>query len=135
MQANAARAVRAMAPFCVRIDWRRANDRFLVRGVIANDDDATLEFLARFDDLLTKRIRGTLARTSFALATADMIEQIKNKVFAHLMGDDMRPLRAFDPRRGTLANWMSRIGHACAMRRLQELTTPPEQGVSNHPPI
>lgn len=125
MRMNAARTVRAKAPVRRRTNWSVAKDRALVWGLIRESDNAMQEFCSRFDDLMTKRIRATLARFSFALATLEMVEAIKEQVFAQLVNDHHRLLRGFHPRQGTLANWLSRVSHACAVRHVEDLSNLP----------
>jgi hypothetical protein len=122
MQRESSRAARAKAPVCGVSDWGAADDQALVRGMLANDDGAWLEFLGRFDEQLTRCIGSTIDRWSRLLKTRDMVEAVKNDVHEYLNGSDMRPLRAFDLRQGTLAAWLSRLASASAIRRLQQLT-------------
>jgi hypothetical protein len=122
MREQTAEAVSAKAPVGVEIDWSKADDHALVGGMLADDEGAWLEFLGRFDELVTKRIGVTLGRWSRMLRTTDMIETIKSEIHAYLVSCNMRPLRAFDSRHGTLAAWVSKVAHQSAMRRLQALT-------------
>jgi hypothetical protein len=126
MERHAAHAARAKARVRVEIDWDNADDHALVGGMLANDERAWLAFLGRFDELLTKRVESTIGQWSRMLGTTDMIEHVKGDVVGHLVSNRMKPLRGFDPRHGTLANWLSRIAHASAMRRLQSLTNVPD---------
>ena len=122
MREQTAQAVPAKAPVRVEIDWSKADDHALVGGMLADDDWAWLEFLGRFDELITRRIEATLGRWSRMLRTADMISTIKSEIHAYLTTNKMKPLRAFDPRHGTLAAWLTKVAHQSAMRRLQALT-------------
>src|SRR5688572_1453042 len=84
------------------IDWRKAHDQVLI-----------------------KPIADTVGQWSRMLKPRDMLEAVKSDVHAFVTSGNMRPLRAFDPRHGTLANWLSRIAHASATQRLHAVTNIP----------
>jgi hypothetical protein len=130
MGKQTAHAARALTRVRAQIDWDAADDRALVRGMLGRNDGAWLAFLGRFDVLLTKRIEATIGHWSRMLQTPEMIERIKGDVQSFLVENSMEALRAFHPRHGTLANWLSRIAHASAVRRLQTLTRIPDEDES-----
>src|SRR5262245_61769318 len=115
MRQKTAHAACANAPVRDETNWADADDHALVGGMLANNDGAWLEFLGRFDEPLTRRIEATIGRWSRMLRTREVIEAIKSDVHAYLISDGMRPLRAFDARYGSLADWLSRVAHACTM--------------------
>ncbi|HXF35166.1 MAG TPA: hypothetical protein VN603_11400 [Candidatus Acidoferrales bacterium] len=119
MHTQAAEAARADAPACPKIDWSHADDDTLVRGLLKKDDFAGLELLYRIDALTTERIQKAIRRRSRMLCSTDLVDDIQSDVAAFVEGDNMRPLRAFDARHGTLASWLCRVADQMTMRRLQ----------------
>jgi hypothetical protein len=108
----------------IKIDWRYTDEQALIRGMLDKDDFAWLEFLGRFDALLTARIRLRMARFHPTLRSTDLIDEIKGDIHDRLQdGGTMRPLRGFDSRHGTLSVWLCRIADHATMRRLHTLTS------------
>jgi hypothetical protein len=92
--------------------------------MLAKDDFAWLEFLGRFDDLFTKRIKLRIGRWSATLHSTDLVDDIKGDIHSFLQAEGtMRPVRAFDARHGTLSAWLTRIADHATMRRLHALTS------------
>lgn len=124
MREKAADAAGANAPARPQIDWRYADEQTLIRGMLDKDEFAWLEFLGRFDELFTKRIKMRIGRWSATLRSTDLVEEIKGDIHNILQAEGtMRPLRAFDARHGTLSSWLSRIADHATMRRLHAMTS------------
>jgi hypothetical protein len=124
MREQAAPAAGANASARHPIDWRYADEQTLIRGMLDKDEFAWLEFLGRFDELFTKRIKMRIGRWSATLRSTDLVEEIKGDIHNILQAEGtMRPLRAFDARHGTLSSWLSRIADHATMRRLHAMTS------------
>src|SRR5438876_824918 len=64
MQGQAAQAARASAPVRSEIDWSKADDDTLVRGLLKRRDFAWLAFLGRVDEIVKERVALTASRRS-----------------------------------------------------------------------
>jgi hypothetical protein len=124
MQEQAANAARADAPARPEIDWSFADEDTLIRGMIRDEDAAWLEFMSRFDLLITTRVERVLVKRGHRLPWTDLVDTVHGDVTDFLHGLKMEPLRGFDPRHGTLAAWVGRIADQLTGKRLAELTTP-----------
>ena len=124
MQEQAAKAARTDAPACPEFNWKFADEDTLIRGMIKKEDGAWLEFMGRFDLLITTRVERILVKRSHRRPWTDLIATVHEDVTDYLYCVKMEPLRAFDPRHGTLAAWVSRIADQLTMKRLAELTVP-----------
>ena len=126
MQEQAAKAARTDAPARPEFNWSFTDEDTLIRGMIKKEDGAWLEFMCRFDSLITMRVERILAKRGHRLPWTDLVAMIHEDVTDYLYGIKMEPLRAFDPRHGTLAAWVARIADQLTMKRLAELTMPRE---------
>lgn len=123
MHEQAAVAAGAKASARSQTDWRYADETTLIKAMLTKNDPAWLEFLRRFDTLLTERIQMRMARFNPTLRSTDLVTQIKEAIHDTLEdGGQMRPLRGFDARHGTLSAWLVRIADHATMTRLHELT-------------
>ena len=92
--------------------------------MLTKNDFAWMEFLRRFDTLLTQRIQLRMARFNPTLRSTDLVAEIKEAIHGTIEdGGQMRPLRGFDARHGTLSAWLVRIADHATMTRLHELTS------------
>jgi hypothetical protein len=126
MQRAAARAQRATKPIRALSDWTHADDDTLVAGLLARNEYAQLEFLDRFEVLIEERIATTIRRCNEALCTPKRIEKIAASAES-LVTDNRDRLRAFNSRRGTLAEWVGRVAERAALVHLDDLTHPEEE--------
>ena len=124
MQEQAASAAGANASARSRKYWAFADEETLVRGMLTEQDPAWLEFMSRFDSLITARVERVLVRRGHRLPWTDLVTRIHGDLTAYLEGVHMEPLRGFDPRHGTLANWVGRLADQLTVMRLDELTVP-----------
>jgi hypothetical protein len=127
MQEQAANAARTDAPARPEIDWSFADEDTLIRGMIRKEDPAWLEFMKRFDLLISTRVERVLVRRGHRLPWTDLVDTVHGDVTDYLYGNKlerMEPLRGFDSRHGTLATWVGRLAEQLTMKRLAELTTP-----------
>lgn len=123
MRQQAARVERAKAPVRVETDWASASDQTLVGGMVADEDGAWLEFMTRFDGLMQQRIEATLARWNLRLVAGAIVEDVIIQIHGCLTDHEHALLRAFNPSRGTLAAWLSRLAQQMTMRHLQALVS------------
>jgi hypothetical protein len=123
MQTMKGRALRATKPIRVQNSWTQADDAALVAGMLARNDDAWLEFFARFKGIIVNAIRSMMSRVTTALCTSEVTDTIVASVEAYLTADKMRALRAFNPRRGALSVWLARVAEQSTLRHLDELTS------------
>ena len=124
MQEQAANAARDGASARSRNYWAFADEDTLVRGMLRKQNAAWLEFMSRFDSLITARAERVLVRRGNRLPWTDLVAQIHQDVTNYLDGSKMEPLRGFDPRHGTLAGWVGRLADQLTAKRLDELTVP-----------
>jgi hypothetical protein len=128
MQTQAADAARANAPAHRSKDyWTLVDDDTLLRGILKKNDGARLELLYRIDALTTERIERAIRRRSRILCSARFVDDIQSDLADFVESDNGRPLRAFDARHGSLAEWLCRVADQMTMRRLQMLVTPNDE--------
>jgi RNA polymerase sigma-70 factor, ECF subfamily len=87
-------------------DW---SDLDLLRLTLRNDTRAWNEMVRRYRSLVYRCITKVIGRYDAVLSSADA-DEIYGEVMMSLWRDDMRKLRAYDPRRGTkLSSWIGMI--------------------------
>ena len=124
MNEQAAVAAGAKAPARPQNDFRHTDEQTLIKAMLTKNDFAWLEFLRRFDTLLTERIQLRMARFNPTLRSTDLVAEIKEAIHGTIEdGGQMRPLRGFDARHGTMSAWLVRIADHATMTRLNELTS------------
>lgn len=123
MRQHAARVERAKGHVRVETDWMNADDRTLVAGMIADENSAWLAFMTRFDGLMQQRIEATLARWDLRILVGGIVPEVVSEIHGCLIDDEHSLLRSFNPSRGTLATWLSRLAQQMTMRYLQALVT------------
>jgi len=100
-----------MALLAVRLpanpkDW---SDIDLLRLTLRNQEKAWKELVRRYRSLVYRCITKVIGRYDAVLSSADA-DEIYGEVMMSLWRDDMRKLRAYDPRRGTkLSSWIGMI--------------------------
>lgn len=100
-----------MALLAVRLpanlkDW---SDIDLLRVTLRGEEKAWNELVRRFRSLVYRCITKVIGRYDAVLSSADA-DEIYAEVMMSLWRDDMRKLRAYDPRRGTkLSSWIGMI--------------------------
>jgi RNA polymerase sigma-70 factor (ECF subfamily) len=90
------------------MDLSRVSEHILVARALARDGGAWRELLRRYGRLILACIARTGRRYGVALSEAD-VEDVYADVCLRLLADDMRRLRAFDPRRAKLSTWIGMI--------------------------
>ncbi len=108
-----------------RVDWVRVDDGTLVDGLVAGDPGAWREFMRRFAPVIKTRIRFVMRRFWRSRRDGDCFEEIKAEFLLKLLSNDMSRLRRFNPKRGTLAQWMGMIAHQTAVSYLMKDTRQP----------
>jgi RNA polymerase sigma-70 factor (ECF subfamily) len=86
------------------------DDDALLAAVLDKDDQAWSELMRRYRPLVFRCVTKVASRFDAVLSSEDANE-IFSELCMNLLRDDMRKLRAFDPRRGTkLGSWLSLLG-------------------------
>ena len=109
-----------------RIDWDKADDETVIAAILDRDngvrsDRAWRELFKRYDATINKRLRSVIGNCSRAFRSSDTFEEIRAEIIASLLWNDMRKLRAFDPKKGTLGALLSKITHHAAIDYLTKL--------------
>ena len=109
-----------------RIDWAKADDQALIAAILDRDnlvrsDRAWHELFARYDATINKRLRWTVGNCARMFRASDTFQDCKAEFFAALLWRDGYRLRAFDPKKGSLKAWLSKIAHQTALTYLTKL--------------
>ena len=93
-----------------------------VNACIAGDSRAWDGFCERYSPLVYSVVRRVLCRGHSGRhnATREDVEEIVQEVFFRLVKDDSRLLRSFDPDKGKLGAWLSRIAENAARNALRK---------------
>src|SRR4051794_27919295 len=102
MQEQAANAARTDAPARSEIDWSFADEDTLIRGMIRDEDAAWLEFMSRFDLLITTRVERVLAKRGHRLPWTDLVDTVHGDVTDFLHTASIRATARW--RRGSAAS-------------------------------
>lgn len=103
-----------------KVDWTTADDLALAQAMADNIDLAWREFYRRYVQLIDKRIKWVAKKTAQRFKTSETILDIRAEVYSAFLVNDRSRLRAFDPKRGTLASWIGRIAHQTAVNHLKK---------------
>lgn len=99
---------------------RKASDAALLAAVLGKDERAWQEILRRFRPLIFRCILRVVKRYDASLSEED-IREIFADVCLGLLRDDMRKLRAYDPKRGArLGSWLGLLSINCACDFLRQ---------------
>lgn len=109
------------------VDWARVEDRDLVDGMIDRDNGAWREFMRRMGPTISKRIKFVMSRFWRSLRTNDTFAEIKAEFIVALLQNDMARLRAFNPDKGGLVQWMSLIAQQTATSHLLKASRRPTE--------
>lgn len=109
-----------------QFDWAKADDLAIIAAIVDRDngprsDRAWRELLKRYDPTINKRLRSTVGNCARMFRASDTFDECKAEFFAALLWNNCYRLRAFDPKKGTLAAWLSRIAHQTAITYLTKL--------------
>lgn len=109
-----------------RIKWDQASDEMMVTAILdrangVRSDRAWHELFKRYDATINKRVRSVIGNCSRAFRSSDTFEEIRAEIIASLLSHDMRKLRAFDPKKGTLGALLSKISHHAALDHLTKI--------------
>ena len=109
------------------VDWSTLDEQSLVAAIVDRSDAARsgrawVELMTRHEPLINKRVRRLIGNCARMFRASDTFDEIKMEVSMALVGNDMRRLRAFDARRGTLAAWVGLIAHQTAVTHLSRLS-------------
>jgi DNA-directed RNA polymerase specialized sigma24 family protein len=86
------------------IDFRTLEDKALLRHVLLKSDPAWRELVRRFDPILRDHVRGWLTKYWIM---SDAVDETMGEFYLRLLANNMRRLRAFDPKRGRhLCSWL-----------------------------
>lgn len=108
------------------IDWAKTDDQTLIAAILDRDnlvrsDRAWHELFTRYDATINKRLRWTVGNCARMFRASDTFQDVKAEFFAALVWKDSYRLRAFDPQKGSLAAWLSKIAHQTALTYLTKL--------------
>jgi excisionase family DNA binding protein len=96
------------------------------RAVLARDEAAWRRFVARFDEPLREVVRH--ATEVIEPLDDDQIDDLLGEFWVALLANDMRILRAFDPKRGTkLETWLTFQIAQLATEHVQRLREEPKR--------
>lgn len=90
------------------MDLTRISEHVLVARALARDGGAWRELLRRYGRLILSCIARTGKRHGCPLSEPD-VEDVYADVCLRLLAEDMRRLRAYDPRRSKLSTWIGMI--------------------------
>jgi len=112
------------------VDRDRGSDdeRALLEGMMADDEDAWREFNARYSRLIYRCITRVTARFS-AVVGPDDVREIYGMVCMGLLANDKRKLRSFEPSRGNkLGSWIGMLAIHTAYDFLRGIKREPKRG-------
>lgn len=98
-------------------------DQALVRRLLAREESAWSEFVARYDRLVQSRILAACRETGHAAGLRETLADISAEVYAALVDQDMKTLRSYSGR-SQLSTWLAVIvrrftlRHICRLNRL-----------------
>ena len=96
------------------------DDRALLRGLIAKDDEAWRVMLRKYGRAIRQRIG--LVLTRYGGHASDALDEIVNGFHLGLLEGNLRKLRAFDFTRGTpLLGWLSMLAEKTTIDHLRAL--------------
>ena len=96
------------------------DDRALLRGLIAKDDEAWRVMLRKYGRAIRQRIG--LVLTRYGGHASDALNEIVNGFHLGLLEGNLRKLRAFDFTRGTpLLGWLSMLAEKTTIDHLRAL--------------
>lgn len=92
-----------------RETFRHATDARLLEGVLTGDELAWRELLRRFRGLMYSCISKVIYRYE-SVVSSEAVNEIFSDVCLHLLHNDMKKLRSYDPERGSkLGSWIGLI--------------------------
>ena len=97
-----------------------SQDQCLVKRLIAREDAAWQEFVARYDRLIFARVHATGSEFGMRLQRSAAAEEIVSEVYSLLLDSDMRVLRQFAGR-SRLSTWLTVIVRRVTLRQLLRL--------------
>ncbi|MCO6454606.1 MAG: sigma-70 family RNA polymerase sigma factor [Pirellulaceae bacterium] len=97
------------------------DDQALVRRLVARDEAAWVEFVARYDRLLQSRILAACRETGRANGLAELVSEISAELYAALVEQDMKVLRSYSGR-SRLSTWLAVIARRVALRHVCRLS-------------
>ena len=113
------------------MDLSRVSEPILVARALAREGGAWRELLRRYGRLILTCVARTGKRYGVAMSEPD-VEDIYADVCLRLLADDMRRLRAFDPRRAKLSTWIGMISAQAAVDHLRVVARRPTIGLPAH---
>ncbi|HAY78580.1 MAG TPA: hypothetical protein DCY79_02095 [Planctomycetaceae bacterium] len=96
-------------------------DQSLVRRLLARQENAWVEFVARYDRLVQSRIRAACRETGHTAGLAETLSEISAEVYAALLEQDMKTLRSYGGR-SRLSTWLAVIVRRLALRHICRLS-------------
>lgn len=95
------------------------DDEELLRAVVGREHGSFEVFYARHERLIVSCVKKVLARYAAVYSEED-VEDIVSTTCLHLLRDDFKKLRAFDPAPGyTLSSWVGLIATHTALDALR----------------
>lgn len=94
----------------------KQDDSGLIRRLIAGDEDAWSEFVARFSPAIFGAVINTLRKAGFG---GDDGVDIAQDVYVRLCKNDFHLLRQFDSRRASLRTWLGVVASSTAIDHLR----------------
>jgi len=110
------------------MDPTRISDHVLVARALARDGGAWRELLRRYGRLILACITRTGKRYGLVLSEPD-VEDIYADVCLRLLAEDMRRLRAYDPRRAKFSTWVGMIAVQATTDHLRVIARRPTVGM------
>lgn len=118
-----------LAPACTdELNADAAREEELLRGMIADREEAWREFNTRYSRLIYRCITRVTARFSAVLGPDD-VREIYAMLCVQLLANDKRKLRSFEPGRGNkLGSWIGMLAIHSAYDYLRGIKREPKRG-------
>jgi RNA polymerase sigma-70 factor (ECF subfamily) len=101
--------MRIASPAALWDRYAALSDAQLLRAVLRQDEIAWRELIRRFRGLIYRCVTKVLCKYESVLSNED-VNEIFSEVCFNLLRDDMKKLRAYDPKRGSkLGSWIGLI--------------------------